>query len=56
MFLSVENEGLERRIETLKNALSSLRKRLDSSNRKLKELSREHSKCPEKKKIIFLYR
>jgi chaperonin cofactor prefoldin len=54
--LSVANEGLRERIDTLEAALSSMRKRFDSSNKKYKELSREHSKCSAKRKIMFLYR
>jgi len=56
IYLSVANEGLRERIDTLEAALSSMRKRFDSSNKKYKELSREHSKCSAKRKIMFLYR
>jgi hypothetical protein len=55
IFLSVENEGLRERIESLEIALSSMRKRFDSSNKKYKNLSLKHSKCASKQKIMFLY-
>ena len=56
IFLSVENEGLLERIDSLKCALNTLRNKLDNSNRKLRKLSREHSKCAERRKIKYLYR
>jgi hypothetical protein len=56
LYLSVENEGLRRRISSLRSALKSMRRNFDMANKKLRSLSREHSKCPEKRKIMFLYR
>jgi hypothetical protein len=56
MYLSVENEGLRQHIRSLKSALKLMRKNFDSANKKLRALTREHSKCPEKRKIMFLHR
>jgi hypothetical protein len=56
IFLSVENEGLRQRITTLKTALKLMRRNFDSANKKLRALTREHSKCSEKRKIMFLHR
>jgi adenine-specific DNA methylase len=49
IFLSVENEGLRERIDTLRTALESL-------DRKYRRLMAEHSKCSKKCKIKFLHR
>ena len=56
LYLSVENEGLRQCINTLRTALKVMRRNFDTANRKLRSLTREHSKCPDKRKIMFLYR
>jgi hypothetical protein len=56
LYLSVQNEGFKERIRTLRKALSVMRRKFDSAEKKYKILIRIHSKCPEKRKIMFLHR